>query len=72
MAKEDAIILEAALSFGFGLIQVAVSIVPSAILKVCEIFGFHADRDTGLDALMLSSNSTDMKAPIARCVNESV
>ncbi|XP_066915361.1 tetratricopeptide repeat protein 39C-like [Clytia hemisphaerica] len=66
VSAEDKIILEAALSFGYGLIQVAFSIVPTALLKVCEVFGFQANRDIGLDALTVSSNSTDMKAPIAR------
>ena len=58
--------LDAALSFGYGLIQVAISIVPAGLLKVCELLGFTADRDIGLDALEVCSRSDDMKAPIAR------
>lgn len=58
--------LNSALSFGYGLIQVAISIVPAGLLKVCELLGFAADRDDGLDSLEISSKSDDMKAPIAR------
>lgn len=66
LSSEDTCTLNASLSFGYGLIQVAVSIVPTTLLKVCEIFGFTADRDIGLNALHVSSSSKDMKAPIAR------
>lgn len=66
LSDEDKLVLNASLSFGYGLIQVAFSIVPTALLKVCEILGFHADRDIGLDALKTSGDSSDMKAPIAR------
>lgn len=65
MPEDDKNKLIASLSFGYGLIQVAFSIVPTALLKVCEMFGFQANRDIGLDALKISSHSTDMKAPIA-------
>eukprot|EP00794_Sanderia_malayensis_P010144 gene10144-11178_t len=58
--------LNSALSFGYGLIQVAISIVPAGLLKVCELLGFTADRDIGLQYLQLSSQSDDMKAPVAR------
>ena len=62
----DKVTLNSSLCFGYGLIQVAFSIVPTALLKVCEVFGFQANRDIGLDALKVSSDSSDMKAPIAR------
>ena len=63
---DEAKVLDASLSFGYGLIQVAISIVPAALLKVCELFGFQGDREVGLDALKVASQSDDMKAPIAR------
>ena len=66
MSPETKETLTAALSFGYGLIQVAISIVPAGLLKVCELLGFTADRYIGLDALELCSKSDDMKAPIAR------
>lgn len=66
ISEEDKNTLNASLSFGYGLIQVAFSIVPTALLKVCEMFGFQANREVGLDALKISSHSGDMKAPIAR------
>eukprot|EP00112_Aurelia_sp_Birch-Aquarium-sp1_P001539 Seg1166.6 transcript_id=Seg1166.6/GoldUCD/mRNA.D3Y31 product="Tetratricopeptide repeat protein 39C" protein_id=Seg1166.6/GoldUCD/D3Y31 len=66
MSPEVKETLTAALSFGYGLIQVAISIVPAGLLKVCELLGFTADRYIGLDALELCSKSDDMKAPIAR------
>jgi len=66
LTAEEFVTLNASLSFGFGLIQVALSIVPGALLKVCEVFGFQAERDLGINALKISSDSKDMKAPIAR------
>ena len=39
--------------------------MPPKILKIIEWLGFEGDRDGGLRALYFSSNSTDMKAPLA-------
>ncbi|XP_065060427.1 tetratricopeptide repeat protein 39C-like [Rhopilema esculentum] len=66
LSSESKATLRSSLSFGYGLIQVAISIVPAGLLKVCELLGFTADRYVGLEALEICSKSEDMKAPIAR------
>ena len=52
-------------SFGYGLFQLCISMVPPKLLKVIEFLGFEGDRDTGLDALEFACQSDDMKAPLA-------
>ena len=52
-------------SFGYGLFQLCISMVPPKLLKVIEFLGFEGDRDTGLEALEYSSQTDDMKAPLA-------
>ncbi|CAF0945390.1 unnamed protein product [Adineta steineri] len=52
-------------SFGYGLFQIALSFVPPRIMKVIKFLGFEGDRKAALAALRFSSQSTDMKAPLA-------
>ena len=52
-------------SFGYGLFQLCISMVPPKLLKVIEFLGFEGDRDTGLEALEYASLTDDMKAPLA-------
>jgi len=66
LSSESRDALMSALSFGYGLIQVAISIVPAGLLRVCELLGFTADRNDGLGSLEMCSKSDDMKSPIAR------
>ncbi|XP_029650556.1 tetratricopeptide repeat protein 39C [Octopus sinensis] len=54
-----------AVNFGYGTFQLCVSMVPPKILKLIEFLGFEGDRTAGLAALNETSNSKDMKAPLA-------
>lgn len=52
-------------SFGYGLFNLCVSLIPQKLLKVVNLIGFHGDRQAGLSALINASQSQDMKAPLA-------
>jgi len=58
--------LQAAVSCGYGLFHLAISLVPPKLLKFCHLLGFSGNRDVGIQALNLASKSEDMKAPVAR------
>lgn len=52
--------------FGYGLMNVIVSLIPPKLMKLANLFGFHGSRKVGLQALEYACHSQDMKAPIAR------
>ena len=54
--------------FGYGLMNVIVSLIPPKLMKLANLFGFHGSRKVGLQALEYACHSQDMKAPIARWV----
>ena len=58
--------LRGAVYFGYGLMNIIVSLIPPKLMKFANLFGFHGDRRVGLQALEYASNSQDMKAPLAR------
>ena len=58
--------LRGAVYFGYGLMNIIMSLIPPKLMKLANLFGFHGDRQVGLQALEFSSNSQDMKAPLAR------
>ena len=60
--------LRGAVFFGYGLLNIIVSLIPPKLMKVANLFGFHGSRRVGLQALEFSSKSQDAKAPLARCV----
>lgn len=60
--------LQSAVSCGYGLFHLAISLVPPKLLKFCHLLGFSGNRDVGIQALNLASQSEDMKAPVARLV----
>ncbi|XP_076756953.1 tetratricopeptide repeat protein 39C-like [Xylocopa sonorina] len=57
--------LMSAVSFGYGIYQLCVSLLPPSLLKVIHFLGFEGDRETGLAALMYARLSKDMRAPLA-------
>ncbi|OXU17344.1 hypothetical protein TSAR_007471 [Trichomalopsis sarcophagae] len=57
--------LMSAVSFGYGIFQLGVSLLPPSLLKVIHLLGFEGDRKAGLTALMYSRLSEDMRAPLA-------
>lgn len=56
--------------FGYGLMNIILSLIPPKLMKLANLFGFNGNRRLGLEALEFASNSQDMKAPLARCVCE--
>ncbi|XP_037537241.1 tetratricopeptide repeat protein 39C [Nematolebias whitei] len=57
--------LKGAVSFGYGLFHLCISMVPPHLLKIVNLLGFPGDRHQGLSALTYASESKDMKAPLA-------
>ena len=57
--------LYGAVCFGFGCLQLAISLVPPKILKIIEFLGFDGDREHGLKCIETSSRCEDMKSPLA-------
>lgn len=57
--------LMSAASFGYGIYQLCVSLLPPSLLKVIHFLGFEGDRHAGLTALMYARLSEDMRAPLA-------
>ena len=54
--------------FGYGLMNIVVSLIPPKLMKLANLFGFRGSRKVGLQALEYASHSQDMKAPLARWV----
>jgi hypothetical protein len=54
-----------AVNFGYGTFQLCISMVPPKILKLIEFLGFEGDGVAGLAALESTSQSKDMKGPLA-------
>ncbi|XP_048266528.1 tetratricopeptide repeat protein 39C-like [Bombus affinis] len=57
--------LMSAVSFGYGIYQLCVSLLPPSLLKVIHFLGFEGDREAGITALMYARLSEDMRAPLA-------
>lgn len=52
--------------FGYGLMNIILSLIPPKLMKLANLFGFHGNRRVGLEALEFASKSQDIKAPLAR------
>ncbi len=52
--------------FGYGLMNIILSLIPPKLMKLANLFGFSGNRRLGLEALEFCSNSQDMKAPLAK------
>lgn len=57
--------LMGAVSFGYGIFQLCISLLPASLLRLIHFLGFEGDRQIGLSALMFSRKGTDMRAPLA-------
>ncbi|XP_015590693.1 tetratricopeptide repeat protein 39C isoform X2 [Cephus cinctus] len=57
--------LMAAVSFGYGIFQLCVSLLPPSFLKLTHVLGFKGDSSAALAALMYARLSKDMRAPLA-------
>ena len=57
--------LMAAVSFGYGIFHLAVSLLPPKLLNIIHFLGFEGDRQTGIQALHFSRQGPDMRGPLA-------
>lgn len=57
--------LMASVSFGYGLFQLCMSLLPPSLLRLVNVLGLQGDRLAGLSALMFTRKSHDMRAPLA-------
>ena len=57
--------LMSAVSFGYGIFHLAVSLLPPKLLNVIHFLGFEGDRQTGIQALHFARQGTDMRGPLA-------
>lgn len=58
-----------AVSFGFGLFQLGVSLLPPSLTRLISILGFSTSRQNGIACLMYARLGVDMRAPLARFVH---
>ncbi|KAJ8971625.1 hypothetical protein NQ314_000608 [Rhamnusium bicolor] len=63
--KEIIIRLMGAVSFGYGLFQLGISLLPPSLMKLTNILGFGANRQNGIASLMYARLGVDMRAPLA-------
>lgn len=68
VSKDTLSRLFGAVSFGYGIFRLLVSLIPPKILWWIQFLGFEGDQDEGLTCLEFSSQSADMKAPLATYV----
>uniref|UniRef100_A0A1B6CUZ4 Tetratricopeptide repeat protein 39C n=1 Tax=Clastoptera arizonana TaxID=38151 RepID=A0A1B6CUZ4_9HEMI len=57
--------LMCAISFGYGVFQLCISLLPPSVLKLIQFLGVGGDRNGGINALMFSKKGRDMRAPLA-------
>ncbi|XP_071444935.1 tetratricopeptide repeat protein 39C-like [Hetaerina americana] len=57
--------LMAAVSFGYGIFQLCISLLPPSLLRLIHFLGFEGDRQVGISALMFARQGQDMRAPLA-------
>ncbi|XP_053658534.1 tetratricopeptide repeat protein 39C-like [Anopheles marshallii] len=57
--------LMGAISFGYGVFQLSISLLPPSLLKLISFLGFEGDRAMGIACLSFSRQSNDMRAPLA-------
>jgi hypothetical protein len=62
---EDIKRLMGAVSFGYGVFQLSISLLPPNLLKLISFLGFEGDRSMGISCLMYSKTTSDMRAPLA-------
>uniref|UniRef100_A0A1Y1LC40 Tetratricopeptide repeat protein 39C n=1 Tax=Photinus pyralis TaxID=7054 RepID=A0A1Y1LC40_PHOPY len=63
--KETITRLMGAISFGYGLFHLGVSLLPPSLLRVTSFLGFGGNRNLGISNLMYSREGSDMHAPLA-------
>ncbi|XP_017785023.1 PREDICTED: tetratricopeptide repeat protein 39C-like isoform X2 [Nicrophorus vespilloides] len=54
-----------AVSFGYGLLQLGMSLLPPSVLKLTSFLGFQGNQKSGLEKLVYARNGEDMRSPMA-------
>ncbi|XP_022916646.1 tetratricopeptide repeat protein 39C-like isoform X4 [Onthophagus taurus] len=54
-----------AVSFGYGLLQLGISLLPPTIMKLVNFLGFGGNRKQGIENLMYARKGDDLRAPFA-------
>lgn len=57
-----------AVSFGYGLFQLGVSLLPPSLVKLTNFLGFAGNRQNGISCLLYARDGVDMRAPLATSV----
>lgn len=70
MSVEELNRLLGAVCFGYGIFRLFITLIPPKILWWIQFLGFEGDQDEGLALLEFTSQSDDVKAPIATYVIE--
>jgi Protein of unknown function (DUF3808) len=65
MTVEELNRLLGAVCFGYGIFRLFITLIPPKILWWIQFLGFEGDQDEGLALLEFTSQSDDVKAPIA-------
>ncbi|XP_045476540.1 tetratricopeptide repeat protein 39C-like [Harmonia axyridis] len=65
LSKKVIIRLMNAVTFGYGMLQLGVSLLPPALLRLTSFLGLSGSRSHGLACLMYSRLGVDMRAPLA-------
>lgn len=68
MSEQTQRSLAGSVSFGYGVFQLALSLVPENIIKIVHMLGFQSDRSEALGALDFCRKSKDFRAPLAGLV----
>ncbi|ENN75984.1 tetratricopeptide repeat protein 39C isoform X2 [Dendroctonus ponderosae] len=63
--KKTIMRLMEAVSFGYGLFQLGVSLLPPSLTRLISFLGFAANRQNGISCLMYARLGVDMRAPLA-------
>uniref|UniRef100_F7AZ43 Tetratricopeptide repeat protein 39C n=1 Tax=Ciona intestinalis TaxID=7719 RepID=F7AZ43_CIOIN len=63
--KSTLLRLYGAVCFGYGAINLCVSLIPQNLLRIVNMMGFSGDGVAGMRALQVACDSEDMKAPLA-------
>ncbi|XP_008197438.1 tetratricopeptide repeat protein 39C isoform X2 [Tribolium castaneum] len=63
--KETIERLMGAVSFGYGLFQLGISLLPPSLLRLTNFLGFGGNRQNGIACLMYAREGIDMRAPLA-------
>ncbi|CAG9773744.1 unnamed protein product [Ceutorhynchus assimilis] len=65
ICKKSIMRLMGAVSFGYGLFQLGISLLPPTYTRIISLLGFTANRQNGVACLMYARLGVDMRAPLA-------